>query len=133
MRRMRGTNALLATVIMLSTLSCTTMAKVTNVREQPCQGTFATALSEILRAEGEPAEHAQRVIDNAAVLGAAFDYGPRPFTVQSRSGADYSFFVEKKGERCLLQLFSRRKGYMRYTNNLTYIQSQELPGCQCEE
>ena len=112
---------------------CTTMAALTNVREQPCQRQFASALSEMLLAEGEQPERAQKVVDKAELLGSAFDFGPRPFLVSSQSGTDYSFFVEKKGDACLLRLYGRQKGFTRYTNNLTYIQSKDLPGCQCRE
>ncbi|MFO0775181.1 MAG: hypothetical protein U0172_11020 [Nitrospiraceae bacterium] len=109
------------------------MAAVTNAREQPCQQNVATALSEILVAQGEQPERAQKVVDRADLLATAFDYGPRPFTVSSQSGTDYSLFVEKKGERCLMRLYGRQRGFISYTNNLTYIETRELPGCQCAE
>lgn len=130
---MRRTSLALTALTLGTTLGCTTMATITNVQEEPCQRTFATALADIVRAEGEPAEHAQRIIDQAPALGATFDYGPRPFMIRARSGTDYSFFVEKKGEQCLVRLYGRQKGFVRYTNNLTYIQTQELPGCHCAE
>ncbi len=117
----------------ITALGCTTMAAVTNLRDQPCQHNFATALAEILIAEGEQPERAQAVITHAERLGTAFDFGPRPFSVSSQSGTDYSFFVQKKGEQCLLRLYGRSRGFMRYTNNLTYIQTTELSGCQCRD
>lgn len=114
-------------------IGCTTMATLTNVGDQPCRQNFASALSDILIEEGEPPERAQRLIENADSIGSVFDYGPRPFAVSSHSGTDYLFFVEKKGEDCLLRLYGRQKGFTRYTNNLTYIRTKELSGCQCRE
>lgn len=38
------------------------------------------------------------------------------------------FFVERKGEECLLRLYGRQKGFTRYTNNLTYIRTRDLSG-----
>lgn len=109
------------------------MATVTNVRDQPCRQNFASALSDILVEEGEELERAQKVVDHAETIGVVFDYGPRPFSVSSQSGTDYLFFVEQKSEECLLRLYGRQKGFTRYTNNLTYIRTKELPGCQCRE
>ncbi len=109
------------------------MAQVTNLRDQACQQTFATALSEILVEEGEQPERARKVIERSGELAGTFEFGPRPFMVSSQSGTDYSFFVEKKGERCLLRLYGRQKGFTRYTNNLTSISTRDLPGCQCSE
>ena len=60
------------------------------------------------------------------------DVRPRPFVVSSPSGADYGFFVQQKSE-CLLRLFNRQQGFTRYTNNLTYIATRQLDGCQCAE
>jgi hypothetical protein len=114
-------------------IGCTSMATVTNVRDQPCRQNFARALSEILVEEGEEPERAQKVVDHAAMIGSVFDYGPRPFSISSQSGTDYSFFVDKNGEECLLHLYGRQKGFSRYTNNLTYIRTKPLPGCECRE
>lgn len=109
------------------------MAQVTNLRDQPCQETFATALSDILVEEGEQPERARKVIERSSDLAGTFVYGPRPFMISSQSGTDYSFFVEKKGGQCLLRLYGRQRGFSRYTNNLTYINSRDLSGCQCTE
>ena len=59
--------------------------------------------------------------------------GPRPFLVASPSGTDYAFFVERKDDACLLRLYGRQKGFVTYTNNLTYIATQPLAPCRCEE
>ena len=58
---------------------------------------------------------------------------PRPFLVASSSGTDYSFFVEKKKSGCILRLYGRQKGFVSYTNDLTYIDSRPLSGCACAE
>jgi hypothetical protein len=122
-----------AWLLLGGTIGCTTIATVSNVGDQPCRQNFATALSEILVEEGEETERAQKVLDHAEVIGSVFDYGPRPFSISSRCGTDYSFFVEKKSEECLVHLYGRQKGFTRYTNNLTYIRTKPLPGCQCRE
>ncbi|GKS56481.1 hypothetical protein YTPLAS18_00080 [Nitrospira sp.] len=114
-------------------VGCTTMAAITNPREQPCRQNFAAALADILVAEGEETARAQQLMGKAGLLGSVFDYGPRPFSVSSQTGTDYSFFVEKKGDDCVLRLYGRQKGFTRYTNNLTYIESRNLTGCQCHE
>jgi len=49
--------------------------------------------------------------------------------VASSSGADYGYFVEEKSSDCLLRLFSRQKGILRYSNNLTYLAMRSLSGC----
>jgi hypothetical protein len=49
------------------------------------------------------------------------------------SGVDHSFFVERKGASCVLRLYGRQKGFVSYTNNLTYIATEPLAPCQCTE
>jgi hypothetical protein len=51
--------------------------------------------------------------------------------VGAPSGSDYAFFVQKKGSECLLRLYGRQKGFVRYTNNMTYIATRKLPPCRC--
>jgi hypothetical protein len=41
--------------------------------------------------------------------------------------------VERKDDACLLRLYGRQKGFVAYTNNLTYIATQPLAACRCEE
>ena len=59
--------------------------------------------------------------------------GPRPFVVESPSGADYGLFVQKDKASCLLRLYGRQKGFVSYTNNLTYIATEPLAPCECAE
>jgi hypothetical protein len=56
-------------VLFSGAIGCTSMATVTNVRDQPCRQNFARALSEILVEEGEEPERAQKVVDHAATIG----------------------------------------------------------------
>ena len=64
---------------------------------------------------------------------ASGELGPRPFTLLAPSGVDYAFFVEADGKECVLRLYGRQKGFVSYTNNLTYIASRTLAGCVCAE
>jgi hypothetical protein len=41
--------------------------------------------------------------------------------------------VEKKKDACLLRLYGRQKGFVSYTNDLTYIATEPLAPCECEE
>ena len=59
--------------------------------------------------------------------------GPRPFLVASPSGADYSFFVQRMDGACALRLYARQKGFVSYTNNITYIATETLGPCRCAE
>jgi hypothetical protein len=53
--------------------------------------------------------------------------------VASPSGADYSFFVERKPDACVLRLYGRQKGFVAYTNNINYIATEPLAPCRCAE
>ncbi len=112
---------------------CTTVAQITTLSDESCHQTVRSRLESILVEEGEKPEVASRLAVNTTVVLATGSLGPRPFGVSSPSGADYSFFVQLKGEDCLLRLYSRRKGFTRYTNNLTYIATRSLEGCACTE
>lgn len=118
-------------ILLLS--GCTTVAQITTLSDESCRQTVRGQLQSILVEEGEQPEVANRLAINTTVVLATGSLGPRPFGVSSPSGADYSFFVQHKGETCLLRLYGRRKGFMRYTNNLTYIATRALEGCACAE
>ena len=90
-------------------------------------------MSLILVAQGEKQEVADKLAESTTTVLLTGSLGPRPFLVASPSGADYGFFVEQKSSECLLRLFSRRKGFTLYTNNLTYIATGWLTGCMCAE
>jgi hypothetical protein len=112
---------------------CTNVAQVTTLSDESCHHTVRNQIESILTEEGEKADIANRLAVNTTVVLASGVMGPRPFGVSSPSGADYSFFIERKGTDCFLQLYGRQKGFARYTNNLTYIATRPLEGCQCAE
>ncbi len=112
---------------------CATVAQVTTWSDDSCRRKVRDQLESILTEEGEQGDVANRLAVNTTLVLASGSLGPRPFGVASPSGADYSFFVQRTGEGCLLRLFGRRKGFTRYTNNLTYIATRSLDGCACAE
>ena len=112
---------------------CATVAQVTTWSDESCRQKVNDQLASILTEEGEPTEVVNRLAANTTAVLATGSLGPRPFGVSSPSGADYSLFVQRKGERCLLRLYGRQKGFTRYTNNLTYISTRPLDGCTCAE
>ena len=114
-------------------IGCTSVAQVTNLAESTCQASFETEMAAVLSAEGETPENATALAHSAITILTLGDLGPRPFLVAAPSGTDYSFFVEKTKSSCILRLYGRQKGFVSYTNNLTYIESRPLPGCACAE
>ena len=120
-------------VILLATVSCTNVAQVTTLDDPSCKSTMREQLNSVLLEEGEKSEIAERLAVNITSVLATGVLGPRPFGVSSPSGADYSFFIQHKDSECLLRLYGRQKGFTRYTNNLTYIATRSLNGCQCAE
>ena len=117
----------------LSTSACATVARVTNLDSESCKESFGGAIASALVAQGETRDEAKALAERAVSRTDLFSFGPRAFLIASHSGADYGFFVEKSGDRCVLRLFERQKGFVRYTNNLTYIESNDMSGCQCDE
>jgi hypothetical protein len=112
---------------------CASVAQITTLSEPDCRASLTGALGKVLQAEGEKPEVAGRLADSTATALQTYGLGPRPFLVESPSGVDYSFFVEKKKAACLLRLYGRQKGFVSYTNNLTYIATEPLAPCQCAE
>ena len=112
---------------------CTTVAQITTLSDESCRERVRGQLESVLVEEGEQPEMANRLAVNTTLVLATGSLGPRPFGVSSPSGTDYSFFVQRKGETCLLRLYGRQKGFTRYTNNLTYISTRALEGCACDE
>ena len=128
-----ATEKALAAVVILFIGGCATVAQVTSLSDQNCRHTFADRMSSILVEQGEKQDVADKLTESTVTVLSAGSLGPRPFLVASPSGADYGFFVEQKSSDCLLRLFSRQKGFMRYRNNLTYIATRSLTGCMCAE
>jgi hypothetical protein len=123
--------ALAASVLLA--LGCTSVAQVTTMADERCNQTVTSALAKVLEKEGESNQVAGQLAESAAAELRTMALGPRPFLIASPSGVDYSFFVEKKGDSCLLRLYGRQKGFVSYTNNLTYIATEPLAPCQCAE
>jgi hypothetical protein len=112
---------------------CTSVAQVTTLSEPSCGETVATALSRVLETQGESAPVAKQLAESTTLALRSGGWGPRPFLVASPSGVDYAFFVERDSSSCLLRLYGRQKGFVTYTNNLSYIATEPLAPCQCAE
>ena len=119
--------------IVLTTAGCATVAKVTNLTEESCGASFTHQLSAILTHEGETPEVADALAGKTVSTLTTYDLGPRPFAIAAPSGTDYRFFIDRKGADCVLTLFGRQKGFVSYTNNLTYIATEVLPDCTCAD
>ena len=117
----------------LAAAGCTTVAQVTTLSDQRCGETATAALEKILASEGETPPVARQLAESTTAELRTMALGPRPFLIPSPSGVDYSFFVEKKKDACLLRLYGRQKGFVSYTNNLTYIATEPLAPCECAE
>ncbi len=115
----------------LTMTGCTTMAQVTNLLDEPCRTSFTQRLSSMLTNQGESSENSDALANKTVLTLTTYDLGPRPFAIAASSGTDYRFFIDRKGTDCVLTLYGRRKGFVSYTNNLTYIATESLPGCAC--
>ncbi len=124
---------LLAAAVLLAAARCASIAQIENLSEETCRRSLEDGLASILIAEHETPEAARELAERTRMALERGRLGPRPFLVSSSSGADYEFFVEKKRGGCLLRLYGRQKGFVSYTNNLTYIATRSLPGCLCRE
>ena len=112
---------------------CASVARVTTLSDVACRDALASGFVTVLTAQAETPETASRLARDAVDALASVDMGPRPFLVASPSGTDYAFFVERKDDACLLRLYGRQKGFVSYTNNVTYIATQPLAPCRCAE
>lgn len=112
---------------------CASIARVTTLSDVACRDALAAGFATVLTAQSETPETASRLARHAVDTLASVDMGPRPFLVVSPSGTEYAFFVERKDNACLLRLYGRQKGFVSYTNNVTYIATQPLAPCRCEE
>lgn len=119
--------------VVFAASGCATMAKVTNLSEESCRTSFTDQLSAVLVREGEKPETADALAGNTVSTLLVYDLVPRPFAVAAPSGTDYRFFIDRKEADCVLTLFGRRKGFVSYTNNLTYIATEVLPDCTCTD
>ena len=110
---------------------CATVGSVANIDDGACRATLSQAISTILVGEHESPATADGLAGQAVERMVLVHQGPRPFVVPSPSGTDYFFFIQLKRTNCLLRLYGRQKGFWSYTNDLTYIATQPLPGCTC--
>lgn len=131
--RGRRSVPLMALALVGISAGCTTMAQVTNLSDDSCRSTFVHQLSAMMMAEGENLQAADKAAAQTVAALSTLDLGPRPFAIAAPSGTDYRFFVERKGSTCVVNLYGRQKGFVSYTNNLTYISTQPLPACTCAE
>lgn len=115
----------------LTMAGCTTMAQVSNLSDESCRTSFTQQLSSMLTSQGESSAHSDALANKTVLTLTTYDLGPRPFAIAAPSGTDYRFFIDRKGTHCVLTLYGRRKGFISYTNNLTYIATESLPGCAC--
>ncbi len=112
---------------------CAHVAQVDSLDDAVCSNEFEQSLSSIFITQAEKPEVARDLAYRTYMVLTRTDRGPRPFFVSSPSGTDYTFFVDKKRDRCLLRLYGKQKGFMSYTNNLTYIATRQLSVCSCRE
>jgi hypothetical protein len=96
--------------------------------EAACAASFEACLASILTEQGEKPDIVETLAHRTYLKPTMVRLGPRPFVVALPSGTDCTFFVQRKHVRGLLRLYGRRKGFMSYTNDLTYISTRELPG-----
>ncbi len=119
--------------LVVATGACTSVAQVSNLAEPACAAEFERQLSSILVQENEKPEVAASLASKCRLALVSRNLGPRPFLISSSSGTDYTFFAQAKSAGCLLRLYGRQKGFVSYTNNLTYIATRPLPACTCTE
>jgi hypothetical protein len=134
--RVHRTSLFLSPTILIAAIlagSCTSVARITNLPDFACRASFETELAAVLVKQGETPGSAATLAHRTVTVLTVADLGPRPFLVASPSGTDYSFFVEQKKSGCTLRLYGRQKGFVSYTNDLTYIDSRSLQGCSCAE
>ena len=114
-------------------LRCASVAQITTLSDPARHGTVKTAFAKVFESEGEAPQVAAELAESTTVGLETWGLGPRPFMVAAPSGVDYSFFVERKGDACVLRLYGRQKGFVSYTNNISYIATEPLGPCQCAE
>ena len=112
---------------------CASVAQITTLSDPNCQKALTAAFAAIFEEEGEKADVAAELAESTSTALQYGALGPRPFLVEAPSGVDYSFFVEPNGATCLLRLYGRQKGFVSYTNNISYIATRDLAPCQCAE
>jgi hypothetical protein len=109
------------------------MALVTNAESPICTSSLRQSLSDVLENRGEPTNESVSLADETVDSGLLATIGPEAFVLEAPGGTDYAFFVQKKHDACLLRLYGEHKGFVTYTNDLWYIATRELSGCECSD
>jgi hypothetical protein len=125
--------ALLAGAAAAISAGCATTAQVENLTEAQCNVSLESGVTSILTEQGEKREVAESLAQDTYLMLTTEELGSGSFVVSSPSGADYSFFIQRKRQRCLLRLYRLQKRSMSLENNLTYLSTRELSGCTCQE
>ena len=120
-------------VASLASTACTSVAYWSISGADPCAGTFQDQLASVLVEQGGSPRSPRISRVKPVQPSLVRIWGRAWFLVSSPSGADYTFLVQRKHAGCLLRLYGRQKGFVRYTNNLTYISTRALAGCNCAE
>jgi hypothetical protein len=111
---------------------CTTVGQVSNLSTDPaCAAQFEDALADIFTSQRETPADAAHLAGLTHRMVALGNLGPRPFAVPAPSGTDYYLLVESSRTVCKLRLYGRVRGFTRVTNNISWIESRELPACRC--
>ena len=132
--RLAGAARLFVVVaVAFTAVACTSVAQLSNLGDPPCATEFEGQLCSILIEQGEKPEVATPLASQSRRKLALGNFGPRPFLISSPSGTDYTFFVQATSSGCLLRLYERQKGFMTYTNDLTYIATRPVQTCTCAE
>ena len=112
---------------------CTTVAQVTTMSEPACRQALDDGLARIFESQGESPAVSRHLAASTTSTLLSGNLGPRPFVVSSPSGLDYGLFIQLDGASCLVRLYGRQKGFVSYTNNLTYIATEPLAQCRCAQ
>ena len=108
-------------------------ARLTNIENEACSADVKNAIQSILIAEGENPMYA--ITAGVALKVRMQQENPSNFNgfdLTAPSQKHYYFMIKKSGA-CSLKLYKTKTGNSEYTNTLTFIQSEDLPNCQCEE
>ena len=109
------------------------VARLLNPKYPRCQESLRKAFEITLAGQGETDEVAQKVAAGAVQALVDAELGARPFKVSSPSGVDYGYFFEREDDRCLLRLVAWQKGFVQYSDNVTFLATRPLPGCGCKQ
>ncbi len=110
---------------------CAQVSAVRNPEVPACIASLRQAFGDILAAQGEAPQAVAQLVQHGADPVLLRQNGPRPLFLRSPSGIDYGLFFDRRENACLLRLYMRRQGFSTYTNNVTYIDTRTVGGCDC--